>query len=275
MANIIYITDFSDPQLDLYARLTEKELICKTTLERGVFVTESPLVIGLALDAGCNPLSLLMEEKHIDGTAKDIIRRCPADIPLYTAATEVMKGLTGFHLTRGVLATFERPALPEAEAICNRAKRIAVLENVMNPANIGAIFRAAAALGMDAVLLTEAGSDPLTRRASRTSMGTVFQVPWAYLPKDVPWTETLRRLGFKTAAMVLREDTRHIADEEIAKEPKLAIVLGNEGDGLVPQTIDDCDYAVKIPMSHDVDSLNVATAAAIAFYQLGPACRTE
>ena len=275
MANIIKITDFSDPRLDIYARLTEKELIRKTTEERGVFVAESPLVIRLAMDGGCKPLSFLMEEKHIEGTAKEIIARTPADTPLCTAETEVIAELTGFHLTRGVLAVFARPEIPDAETVCAGARRIAVLENVMNPANVGAIFRSAAALGMDAVLLTEAGSDPLTRRASRTSMGTVFQVPWAVLPKESPIQETLHRMGFKTAAMVLREDTLHIADPRLDLEPKLAIVLGNEGDGLVSDTIENCDYAVKIPMTHGVDSLNVATAAAIAFYQLGPTSKPE
>ncbi|MGN1011724.1 MAG: TrmH family RNA methyltransferase [Clostridia bacterium] len=270
MANIINITDFSDPRLDIYARLTEKELICKTMEERGVFVAESPLVIRLAMDSGCKPLSFLMEKKHIEGTAKGIIADAPADLPLFTAETEILTELTGFHLTRGVLAVFARPEIPDAETVCAGARRVAVLENVMNPANVGAIFRSAAALGMDAVLLTEAGSDPLTRRASRTSMGTVFQVPWAYLPPDISLQEALHRMGFKTAAMVLREDTLHLADPRLAEEPKLAMVLGNEGDGLVSGTIENCDYAVKIPMAHGVDSLNVATAAAIAFYQLGP-----
>lgn len=275
MAQIIEITDFNAPELDIYARLTEKELMHKAYPHRGVFVAESPLVIGLAIDSGCEPISFLMEKKHIDTTAKAILARCKSDIPVYTAEPEVISQLTGFHLTRGVLCTFFRPPQADMEKICAGARRVAVLENVMNPTNIGTIFRSAAALGMDAVLLTEAGSDPLARRASRTSMGTVFQVPWAYFPKEIPWRETLRRMGFKTAAMVLREDTLHIADPRIAAEEKLAIVLGNEGDGLIPDTIADCDYAVKIPMAHGVDSLNVATAAAIAFYQMGPMSKPE
>lgn len=266
MANIIQINDFNAPELDIYARLTEKQ-----TANSNYFVAESPEVIRLALKSGCKPLSFLMEEKHIETTAKDLLEQSPADIPVYAAEQAVISHLTGFHLTRGVLCTMERPALPSAEKICENASRIAVLENVMNPTNIGAIFRCAAALNMDAVLLTEAGSDPLARRATRTSMGTVFQVPWTIFPKETPWQNTLSKLGFKTLAMVLRDDSRHIADPRFKDEPRLAIVLGNEGDGLTPHTIETCDYAVKIPMSHDVDSLNVATAAAIAFYQFGVA----
>lgn len=264
MANIIHITDFNAPELDIYARLTEKQ-----ASNSNYFIAESPEVIRLALKSGCKPLSFLMEEKHIETTAKDLLEQSPPDVPVYAAEKAVISKLTGFHLTRGVLCTMERPALPSATGICKDASRIAVLENVMNPANIGAIFRCAAALNMDAVLLTEAGSDPLVRRATRTSMGTVFQVPWTILPKETPWQDTLREQGFKTLAMVLRDDSRHIADSCFAEEPKLAIVLGNEGDGLTAKTIETCDYAVKIPMSHNVDSLNVATAAAIAFYQFG------
>lgn len=264
MANIIKINDLNSPELDIYARLTEKQ-----TANSNYFVAESPEVIRLALKSGCKPLSFLMEEKHIETTAKDILAQCEKDIPVYAAEKAIISRLTGFHLTRGVLCTMERPYLPSAAEICQKASRIAVLENVMNPTNIGAIFRCAAALNMDAVLLTEAGSDPLARRATRTSMGTVFQVPWTVLPQEASWQDTLHELGFQTIAMVLRDDSRHIADPYFAKKPKLAIVLGNEGDGLYPNTIKTCDYAVKIPMSHDVDSLNVATAAAIAFYQFG------
>lgn len=268
MANIIEITDFSAPELDIYARLTEKQLFSKAHPERAVFVAESPLVISMAMDYGCQPLSLLMERKYTETTAKDIIARCSDDIPVYTGSGELLKQLTGFRLTRGVLCAMVRPKIPKPEEICAEARRIAVLENVMNPTNIGAIFRSAAALNIDAVLLTQEGSDPLNRRAARVSMGTVFQVPWAYLPKETSIRDSLHRLGFKTAAMVLREDTRELFDPKLALEDKLAIVLGNEGDGLISETITQSDYAVKIPMSHNVDSLNVATAGAIAFYQL-------
>ena len=264
MANIIHITDFNAPELDIYARLTEKQ-----TANSNYFVAESPEVIRLALKSGCKPLSFLLEEKHIETTAKDLLEQSSSDIPVYAAKAAVISKLTGFHLTRGVLCTMERPSLPSATEICKNASRIAVLENVMNPTNIGAIFRCAAALNMDAVLLTEAGSDPLARRATRTGMGTMFQVPWTIFSKKTPWQDTLKEMGFKTLAMVLRDDSRHIADPCFAEEPKLAIVLGNEGDGLTTETINTCDYAVKIPMSHEVDSLNVATAAAIAFYQFG------
>lgn len=266
MANIIQITDFNAPELDIYARLTEKQ-----TANSPVFVAESPEVIRLALKSGCKALSFLMEEKHIETTAKDLLAQCSADIPVYAADGKVISQLTGFHLTRGVLCTMERPQLPTPEKICQTAKRIAVLENVMNPTNIGAIFRCAAALNMDAVILTADGSDPLARRATRTSMGTVFQVPWTVLPKEEDLQTTLNNLGFKTVGMVLRDDSLHIADPILTKEEKLAIVLGNEGDGLTENTIAACDYAVKIPMAHEVDSLNVATAAAIAFYQFGVA----
>ncbi len=234
-----------------------------------MFIAESPLVIGRALDGGCMPLSFLMETKHVEGKAAEILSRCPEDIPVYTAELDVLTQLTGFKLTRGMLCAMRRPALKSVAEICTNARRIAVLENVMNPTNIGAIFRSAAALGMDAVLLTAAGSDPLYRRASRVSMGTVFQVPWTYLPEDISWQDTLHSLGFKTAAMALRDDTLPLSDPRLEKEPKLAVVLGTEGDGLANTTIEHCDYTVKIPMSHGVDSLNVAAASAVAFYQLG------
>ena len=251
MAKIYDITDFSAPELDVYARLTENQLVNRADPANALFIAESPLVIGRALDAGCEPVSFLMERRHIEGKARDILARCPDDIPVYAAELEVLTQLTGFHLTRGMLCAMRRPALPSVAELCTNAARVAVLENVMNPTNIGAIFRSAAALGVDAVLLTSAGSDPLYRRAVRVSMGTVFQVPWTYLPADTDWQETLHTLGFRTAAL-----------------PRLAIVLGTEGDGLAGSTIAACDYTVRIPMTHGVDSLNVAAASAVAFYQL-------
>ena len=268
MANFIEITDFGAPELDVYARLTENQLLCRMHPENAMFIAESPLVIERALDAGCTPLSFLMETKHAQGKARDILARCPDDINVYTAPLEVLTQLTGFHLTRGMLCAMLRPRLKSVEEICSGASRIAVLENVMNPTNIGAIFRSAAALGVDAVLLTAQGSDPLYRRAVRVSMGTVFQVPWTYLSEDTPWTEQLRSLGFKTAAMALTDRSLPIYDAAPAREPKLAIVLGTEGDGLMAQTVASCDYILRIPMTHGVDSLNVAAASAVAFYQL-------
>ena len=267
MANIIEITDFSAPELDIYARLTENQLLCRADPSQALFIAESPLVIGRALDAGCVPVSALIETKHIEGKASDLLRRC-GDIPVYTAPLEVLAKLTGFHLTRGMLCAMRRPQLPTVEEVCATARRIAVLENVMNPTNIGAIFRSAAALGVDAVLLTSAGSDPLYRRAVRVSMGTVFQVPWTYLPADTDWQEMLHGLGFQTAAMALRDDSLRIDDKRLRAVPRLAIVLGTEGDGLAGSTIAACDYTVRIPMTHGVDSLNVAAASAVAFYQL-------
>ena len=268
MSRIYEITDFSAPELDVYARLTENQLVNRADPLNALFIAESPLVIGRALDAGCVPVSFLMEKKHVEGKAGEILARCP-DVPVFVSELEVLTQLTGFHLTRGMLCAMRRPLLPAAEEVCRSAQRIAVLENVMNPTNLGAIFRSAAALGMQAVLLTSAGSDPLYRRALRVSMGTVFQVPWSYLPENDAWTERLHRLGFKTVAMALREDSLHIADPRLQAEPKLAVVLGTEGDGLASDTIAACDYTVKIPMSHGVDSLNVAAASAVAFWQLG------
>ena len=273
MANIIEITDFSAPELDVYARLTENQLVNRADPANALFIAESPLVIGRALDAGCVPVSFLMERRHIDGKAREILARCPEDIPVYAAELDVLTQLTGFHLTRGMLCAMRRPQLPTVEEVCATARRIAVLENVMNPTNIGAIFRSAAALGMDAVLLTEAGSDPLYRRAARVSMGTVFQVPWTYLPAGERWQDTLHALGFETAALALRDDSLSIADPRLGRVEKLALCLGTEGDGLANDTIADCDYTVRIPMSHGVDSLNVAAASAVAFYQLGTLCR--
>ena len=269
MAKIIEISDFSAPELDVYARLTENQLLNRADPKNAMFVAESPLVIGRAMDAGCVPLSFLMEPKHIEGRGHEILARCADDVPVYTAPLEVLTQLTGFHLTRGMLCCMLRPALPALSELCAASRRVTVLENVMNPTNIGAIFRSAAALGMDAVLLTAAGSDPLYRRAARVSMGTVFQVPWTYLPEDADWQDVLHSYGFKTAAMALRDDSLSIADPRLREVEKLAIVLGTEGDGLAPETIAACDYTVKIPMSHGVDSLNVAAASAVAFYQLG------
>ncbi len=273
MANIIEITDFSAPELDVYARLTEAQLLNRHCLTDGLFIAESPLVIGRALDAGCVPVSFLMERKHIDGEAAPLIARC-GNLPIYTAPFDVLTQLTGFRLTRGMLCAMHRPPLLSAEEICRDARRIAVLECVMNPTNIGAIFRSAAALNMDAVLLTPGCSNPLYRRSARVSMGTVFQIPWAYMGDAMEdWPENgmahLRAMGFKTAAMALDDNSVSIDDPRLSAEEKLAIVLGTEGDGLAQTTISNCDYTVRIPMSHGVDSLNVAAASAVAFWQLG------
>ena len=269
MASIIEIQNFSDPALDLYARLTENQLLNRADPENALFIAESPLVIGRALDAGCKPVSFLMERQHIEGKGREILARCCQDVPVYTAEESVLAQLTGFHLTRGMLCAMRRPKLPSVEEVCRSARRIVVLENVMNPTNIGAIFRSAAALGMDAVLLTSAGSDPLYRRASRVSMGNVFLIPWTYLPEEGDWTQLLRSFGFRTVAMALRDDSVQLDDPRLAAEEKLAIVMGTEGDGLASTTIASCDYTVKIPMYHGVDSLNVAAASAVAFYELG------
>lgn len=265
MANIKEVTDFSDPELDIYARLTEVQLLNRREPDKGIFIAESPKVIERALNAGCVPISFLMETRHVENQAKGLIARC-GDIPVFTAELDVLTQLTGFKLTRGMLCAMYRPKLPTVEDICKNARRVAVLEDVMNPTNVGAIFRSAAALGIDAVVLTSASSDPLYRRSIRVSMGTVFQVPWTYLGEG--GISELRRLGFKTAAMALKSDSLPIYDPRLAKIDKLAIVLGTEGDGLAAGTIADCDYTVLIPMSHGVDSLNVAAASAVAFYQL-------
>jgi len=269
MASIIEIQNFSDPALDLYARLTENQLLNRADPENALFIAESPLVIGRALNAGCKPVSFLMERQHIEGKGREILARCCQDVPVYTAEESVLAQLTGFHLTRGMLCAMRRPKLPSVEEVCRSARRIVVLENVMNPTNIGAIFRSAAALGMDAVLLTCAGSDPLYRRASRVSMGNVFLIPWTYLPEEGDWTQLLRAFGFRTVAMALRDDSVRLDDPRLAAEEKLAIVMGTEGDGLASSTIASCDYTVRIPMYHGVDSLNVAAASAVAFYELG------
>ncbi len=272
MPNIIEITDFSDPALDVYARLTECQLLNRFEPEKGLFIAESPKVIHRALDAGYVPVSLLMERKHINGQAADVIERC-GDIPVFTSEPEILTQLTGFQLTRGVLCAMRRPPLPPVESVLKDANRIVILENVMNPTNVGAIFRSAAALGMDAVLLTPGCSNPLYRRSARVSMGTVFQIPWTYLGEETAdWPEkgmeTLRNLGFKTAALALSDNSVSIDDPALMAEEKLALILGSEGDGLTDTTIASCDYTVKIPMYHDVDSLNVAAASAVAFWQL-------
>lgn len=273
MPNIIEITDFHAPELDPYARLTQNQLRNRLEPEKGIFIAESPKVIDRALDAGYKPVSLLMERKQITGPAAGILSRC-GDAPVYTADREMLAELTGFELTRGVLCAFRRPAPRPVEELCKNARRVAVLEGIVDSTNVGAIFRSAAALNMDAVLINPSCCDPLCRRAVRVSMGTVFQVPWGQLgetPADWPekGMDILRSLGFKTAAMALSDRSVSIDDEQLAKEPKLAIVLGTEGDGLAAGTIASCDYTVKIPMSHGVDSLNVAAASAVAFWQLG------
>ena len=317
MAQMIEITDFDAPELDVYARLTENQLINRHEPEKGMFIAESPKVIERALDAGYMPVSILTEKRHIEGEGQKILARC-VEIPVYTAKFDVLTKLTGFQLTRGMLCAMYRQPLPSVQSVCKGAKRIAVLENVVNPTNVGAIFRSAAALGMDAVLLTTGCSNPLYRRAIRVSMGTVFQVPWTYLGEETKpetvrnpeseeekepgtgiernsepeeekesgtgiernsepeekadsgnWQKQLHELGFHTVAMALKEDSLSIDDPKLMNEDKLAIVLGTEGDGLAPETIAACDDTVCIPMAHGVDSLNVAAASAVAFWQLG------
>lgn len=260
---IFDITDFLSPKLDIYARLTENQLLNREHPEDGIFIAESPKVIERALDAGYTPISFLAEKRHLETQAKDILSRC-GDIPVYAAEFDILTQLTGFQLTRGMLCAMRRPIPKSCEEICQSARRVAVLEDVMNPTNIGAIFRSAAALGMDAVLLTPGCSDPLYRRAIRVSMGTVFQVPWTWIEN----VQDLKTLGFQTAAMALKEDTLTIRDERLHQCEKLAIVLGTEGDGLKNETIAACDFTVKIPMTHGVDSLNVAAASAVAFWEL-------
>lgn len=265
MNEFIEITDFHAPELDVFARLTEAQLLNRFEPKKGMFIAESPKVIQRALAAGCRPVSLLVERSHCNAEARLAIEAC-GDVPVFTAPLPVLTQLTGFQLTRGMLCAMYRPPLKAPEEILKGAHRVAVLEDVMNPTNLGAIFRSAAALGMEAVLLTPACTDPLYRRCARVSMGTVFQVPWAYLGRD--WLDSLHALGFKTAAMALTDDSVSIDHPALAQEEKLAIVLGTEGDGLARQTIARCDYTVKIPMSHGVDSLNVAAASAVAFWQL-------
>lgn len=307
MINIIEIKNLDAPELQIYYNLNEAQLFHYFEPKPGIFIAESPKVIERALDAGCVPMSFLMEKKHVKTQAKEILARCEklqsqdikqtdkmeaengnssmaaehdipvctaeCEIPVYMAEIEVLAKITGYQLTRGMLCAMYRPTLSSVEQLCKNARRVAILENVVNPTNVGAIFRSAAALGMDAVLLTPACADPLYRRASRVSMGTVFQIPWTYFDKNACWPDgamdVLHKLGYKTAAMALRDDSVSIDDEKMMAEEKLAIVLGTEGDGLADHTIADCDYTVKIPMTHGVDSLNVAAASAVAFWQLG------
>ena len=275
MNPIIEITNFEFPELDVYARLNESQLLHFNEPNPGIFIAESPKVIERALNAGYHPISFLIEKKEIGAQAEEIFARWES-VPVYTAEFEVLKQLTGFGLTRGMLCAMERLSLKSVEEVCKNARRIAVLENVVNPTNVGAIFRSAAALNMDAVLLTPACSDPLYRRAARVSMGTVFQVPWTFFDKKkVSWPDggiqLLKEMGFQTAAMALTDDSVSIDDKSLMAEEKLAIVLGTEGEGLAKHTIATCDYTVKIPMMHGVDSLNVAAASAVAFWQLGMA----
>ena len=265
MPNIVEITDFSAPELDIYARLTEAQLMNRFDPKNAMFIAESPKVIARALDAGYIPVSILVERSRMTGESLEVIGRC-GDVPVYTAPMDVLTQLTGYRLTRGLLCAMRRTPLPELDQVLENARRVAVLEEVMNPTNIGAIFRSAAALGMDAVLLTPGCSDPLYRRSARVSMGTVFQVPWTFLPQD--WLEQLKKRGFQTAAMALSDNAISVEDPRLAVIDKLAVVLGTEGDGLANTTVTACDYTVKIPMYHGVDSLNVAAASAVAFWQL-------
>ena len=271
MANVIEITDFTAPELDVYARLSEGQLLNRAEPEKGMFIAESPRVIERALDAGCVPVSFLSEDRHIEKEAKEILERC-GEIPAYVASFDVLTQLTGYKLTRGMLCAMYRPRLRTPEEVCQGARRIAVLESVVNPTNVGAIFRSAAALNMDGILLTSDCSDPLYRRSLRVSMGTAFQIPWTYFDKQITWPMEgqafLKEQGFQTVAMALRDDTVNIDDPGLHKKEKLAIVLGTEGDGLAAETIAACDDTVCIPMAHGVDSLNVAAASAVAFWQL-------
>lgn len=272
---IIPITDLTDPQLDIYARLSEGQLAHFYEPKEGIFIAESPKVIQTALDNGYEPISFLVEDKHLQTQAKDILLQCK-DIPVYTASFDVLKQLTGFGMTRGMLCAMHRKKLSVIEEICKKHDRIVVLENVMNPTNVGAIFRSAAALNMDAILLTKGCSDPLYRRSVRVSMGTVFQIPWTFINNDL-WPQNgmkqLKNMGYKTVAMALTDHSVSIDDEQLLSEEKLAIILGTEGTGLCKDTIESCDYTVKIPMAHGVDSLNVAAASAVAFWQLSKKCK--
>ncbi len=264
MARIIPIRDLEDRALDVYARKTENQLLNREHPEEGIFLAESPKVVTRALDGGCEPLSFLVQQEHLEGQGKEILDRCP-QVPVYTAPFDLLTRLTGFQLTRGMLCAMRRPPLRSVEEVCQGARRVAVLEEVMNPTNVGAIIRSAAALNMDGVLLTRGCSDPLYRRAIRVSMGTVFQIPWGWL-EDV---SQLKDLGFQTVAMALKADSLSIRDPRLTQAEKLAVVLGTEGEGLKSQTISQCDHTVMIPMAHGVDSLNVAAASAVAFFQLG------
>lgn len=274
MPEVMELTDLDErEELQLYTSLNEAQLLHYYEPNGGIFIAESPKVIERALDAGCQPVSFLMEKKHVQTQGREILERCP-DVPVYVAKPEILAQVTGYQLTRGMLCAMKRPDLLPVEEVCKQAKRIAVLENVVNPTNVGAIFRSAAALGMDAVLLTGGCADPLYRRAIRVSMGTVFQIPWTYIEKKTcAWPEEgiscLRKMGFKTAAMALKKESVSIDDKNLLAEEKLAVILGTEGDGLATDTIADCDYTVLIPMAHGVDSLNVAAASAVAFWELG------
>ncbi len=270
MSNIIRINDFNTSGLDIYSQLSEVQLLRYYEPKPGIFICESPKVIERALNAGYEPLSFLMEEKHVDTEGKDILARCE-NVPVYTSSFDILTQLTGFGLTRGMLSAMRRNPLPSIEKVCENAHRIAILDNINNPTNIGAIFRSAAAMDIDAVLLTPNCSDPLYRRSTRVSMGCVFQIPWTYLNTDVSncnYVNLLQKLGFKTAALALTDNSVSIDNPSLMKEEKLAIILGNEGNGLPSDTIDQCDYTVKIPMKNGVDSLNVAAASAVAFWQL-------
>ena len=269
MANIIEITDLSAPALDVYARLTDGQLRSKQHREQGIFIAENHKVVTHALNAGYAPISFLMERRHTTGLAKDLLERC-SDVPVYTADRKVLEQLTGYQLTRGILCAMHRKPLPTVAEVCSDARRIAVLENIVDPTNIGAIFRSAAALGMDGILLTPSCCDPLYRRAVRVSMGTVFQIPWTRI--DCSWPaqgiQQMTDIGFKTAALALDDRSISIEDPILAAEEKLAVIFGTEGDGLTDSTIAACDYTVKIPMAHGVDSLNVSAASAVTFWQL-------
>jgi len=278
MSNIIHITNLNIPELDIYARLSEVQLLRYNEPDLGLFICESPKVIMRALDAGYTPISILVEEKEIKDEVLEIIERCDSlckNLPIYTADYDTLSQLTGFNLTRGMLCCMKRNALPSVEEIVKNALRVAVMEDVVNPTNVGAIFRSAAALNMDAILLTPACSNPLYRRAARVSMGTVFQAPWTFFEHgpsedaNKSYITELKNHGFKTVAFALRDDSISIDDPCLASEEKLAIILGTEGEGLQDSTLATCDYTVKIPMSHGVDSLNVAAASAIAFWELG------
>lgn len=268
-SSFISITNLNTPDLRVYHEYSENQLFHINEPDLGIFIAESPKVIGRALDAGYEPISLLLEKDQTEKEAEEIIERITSrfDVPVYVAESEVLTQITGFHLTRGVLCAMKRKELPSVADVCQEARRVAVLENVTNPTNLGAIVRSAAALGMDAVLFTHGCTDPLYRRAARVSMGTVFQVPWTFLPEGKEF-DSLKELGFKSVAMALRNDTKDISDDELRNADKLAIFLGAEGDGLLPETISACDYCVKIPMAHGVDSLNVAAASAVAFWEL-------
>ena len=269
---LIEITDYNSKELDIFARTSEAALANLYAPDGGIFIAESPKVIERAIAAGYEPESILAERGQLSGEGGHIFDMCP-DVPVYTAPMDVLTKITGFKLTRGMLCAMKRRTLPGMDEICNGAARLALLENVVNPTNIGAIFRSAAALGIDGILLTPGCADPLYRRAARVSMGTVFQIPWTYIDKTVKWPEEgmayLHDMGFKTAAFALHDDSVSIDDNRLMSEEKLVIILGTEGDGLADATIADCDYTVKIPMAHGVDSLTVAAASAVAFWQLG------